>query len=132
MSFSYQRGNGPEARHFSTREELGERIGTPTDYLLDLVGEGAISLGGGHFARLFQEGDTDPAGFFHVHPSAGQNHIPAGEPCAGTVTFGDPGHDSAGRAHWSLVSLDPLHVEPSILCSCGRHGFVRDGRWVEA
>jgi hypothetical protein len=115
--------------------------GTRTDYLLELLGPEAVDLGGGHFARFFVEevGDTrlagderPPAGFFHVHPSKGQADIPEGEPCAGTVSFGDPGHDSKGRAHWSLVSLDPLHVEPSILCSCGRHGFVRAGRWEEA
>lgn len=107
--------------------------GTPTDYLLEIVSEGgsAIDLGGGHFARFFVEGnDADfvtggderpPAGFFHVHPSKGQGHTPEGDPCAGSVTFG----------RWQLHSLDPLHVEPSILCSCGRHGYVRDGKWVE-
>jgi hypothetical protein len=119
--------------------------GTRTDYLLELLGPHAVDLGGGHYARFFVDHsdptgtdtrladfDRPPAGFFHVHPSKGQADIPEGEPCAGTVSFGDPGHDSTGRAHWSLVSLDPLHVEPSILCSCGRHGFVRAGRWEEA
>lgn len=112
-----------------------------TEYLLELLGPDAVDLGSGHFARFFvgemeyrpESAPPDsPAGFFHVHPSKGQADIPEGEPCAGTVTFGDPGHDSTGRAHWSLMSLDPLHVEPSILCSCGRHGFVRAGRWEEA
>jgi hypothetical protein len=108
--------------------------GTPTDYLLEIVSEGgrAIDLGNGHFARFFVEGDDSdfvsegddrpPAGFFHVHPSKGQRHVPKGDPCAGSVSFG----------RWTLVSLDPLHVEPSILCSCGRHGYVRAGRWEEA
>lgn len=109
---------------------------------MELVGPDAIDLGGGHWARLFREGEDlngqpdgvamgPTAGFFHVHPSKGGADIPEGEPCAGTVTFGDPGYDSTGRAHWQLHSLDPLHVEPSILCSCGRHGFVRNGRWQE-
>lgn len=32
-----------------------------------------------------------------------------------------------------LVSEEPLHVEPSILCGqCGDHGFIRDGRWESA
>ncbi len=32
-----------------------------------------------------------------------------------------------------ILSTDPLHIEPSILCtSCGIHGWVRDGRWVPA
>lgn len=39
---------------------------------------------------------------------------------------------TTGRRH-TLVSRDPLHVEPSILClSCGDHGFIRDGKWVPA
>lgn len=34
---------------------------------------------------------------------------------------------------WDLLSLDPLTLSPSLLCQrCGRHGFIRDGRWVPA
>jgi hypothetical protein len=37
------------------------------------------------------------------------------------------------RAH-QLVSAEPLHLEPSILWPdcCGMHGFIRDGRWIDA
>lgn len=40
---------------------------------------------------------------------------------------------TSGTMH-RLVSEDPLHVEPSVLCSagCGDHGFVREGRWISA
>ena len=39
---------------------------------------------------------------------------------------------TSGEKH-RLVSRDPLHVEPSILCAaCGDHGFIRDGKWVKA
>lgn len=32
-----------------------------------------------------------------------------------------------------VVSQDPLHLEPSLLWRCcGRHGFLRDGKWVPA
>lgn len=32
-----------------------------------------------------------------------------------------------------LVSEDPLHIEPSILCTaCGDHGFIRGGVWANA
>lgn len=38
-----------------------------------------------------------------------------------------------GPGPWSLVSADPLHIEPSLLCRvCGHHGFIRDGLWVPA
>jgi hypothetical protein len=39
---------------------------------------------------------------------------------------------------WELHSIDPLHVEPSIQTNCrnpnhgSRHGFIREGKWVEA
>jgi hypothetical protein len=40
---------------------------------------------------------------------------------------------AADLAAHTLVSLDPLHVEPSILWNCcGRHGFIRNGRWADA
>lgn len=35
--------------------------------------------------------------------------------------------------HWDLISEDPIHIEPSLLCrACGDHGFVRNGLWVAA
>lgn len=32
---------------------------------------------------------------------------------------------------WNLISLDPLHIEPSVACSTHphHHGFIRQGRW---
>lgn len=104
-----------------------------TDYLNELLGPSAMDLGDGHFARLFvREDGGEFAGFFHVHPAAGGNHIPEGEPCAGTVTFDVPAAGDTPGPRWQLHSIRPLHVEPSIQCSCGRHGFVRAGKWEEA
>lgn len=38
---------------------------------------------------------------------------------------------SSGQKH-TLVSSNPLHIEPSILCpNCGLHGYVRNGVWVD-
>lgn len=32
---------------------------------------------------------------------------------------------------WSLVSVDPITVTPSVLCkSCGTHGFITNGKWI--
>lgn len=32
-----------------------------------------------------------------------------------------------------LVSLEPIHLEPSLLWPCcGKHGYVRGGAWVDA
>ena len=35
-----------------------------------------------------------------------------------------------GRGH-AIVSDDPVTITPSILCECGAHGYVTDGRWVD-
>lgn len=60
---------------------------------------------------------------------------PAGQDCAGFVTLDgevqrrvEPNRTN----RWTVESLDPLTLSPSVLCSCGDHGFIRDGRWVRA
>lgn len=30
---------------------------------------------------------------------------------------------------WQMQSQEPLTLTPSVLCSCGWHGFITDGRW---
>jgi hypothetical protein len=42
-----------------------------------------------------------------------------GKRCAGAC----PNHQ--------LVSLDPLHLEPSLILPCGVHGWIRGGAWVD-
>ncbi len=40
---------------------------------------------------------------------------------------------AAGTSAHTLVSREPLHLEPSLLWNCcGLHGFVRDGQWTNA
>jgi hypothetical protein len=60
---------------------------------------------------------------------------PAGEPCAGCVTFdGDVARqiEPPTRHMWQVEQADPLTISPSVLCQCGDHGFIRDGLWVPA
>ncbi len=33
---------------------------------------------------------------------------------------------------WQLESIDPLTLSPSILCNCGHHGFIKQGKWIQA
>lgn len=100
-----------------------------TDYLLELVASGdVIDLGLDHKAKFTQHKDVPRAGLLIVHPAGGNNHVPAGEPCCGAVNFDLPVNE--GQTVWQLHSLEPLHIEPSVLCNCGDHGFIRDGRWV--
>jgi hypothetical protein len=52
-----------------------------------------------------------------------------------------PDPDDVGDGRWAaahvgkhtLVNADPLHLEPSLLWPCcGKHGFIREGRWTNA
>jgi hypothetical protein len=109
---------------------------------------GSIDLGNGVYMRwlgfhpdrdlnphLAHLADEDKTGIIvgHVHPD--------GAPCEGAVLFDTPANrhrnEDAHRPLWQVHSLDPLHIEPSILYTpekggCGLHGFIREGRWQPA
>lgn len=53
---------------------------------------------------------------------------PDGEWCEGAIMF----VESKGNPVWELRSSDPLHLEPSIKCDCGYHGWIRNGQWEDA
>ena len=33
---------------------------------------------------------------------------------------------------YDTVEWEPLTISPSVLCQCGDHGFIRNGKWVVA
>jgi hypothetical protein len=74
--------------------------------------------------------DVDPWGVIVDHPR------PDGTPCVGSAaTFDGPvvRQIDPTRPVWTVESLDPLTISPSLLCrGCGDHGFIREGRWVPA
>lgn len=60
--------------------------------------------------------------------------LPGGGDCEGLITFDTP---VARRCFpdgpfWTVESREPLTLSPSLLCHCGDHGYIRDGRWVPA
>jgi len=64
--------------------------------------------------------DQDRAGLILTCP-----HGEGGVPFVGRVPGGGQG--------WTVLSEEPLTLEPSILCpNCGCHGFIREGRWISA
>lgn len=84
-------------------------------------------IGHGVTIQFTTWGDHDPCGLLEEH------RTPAGQECGGGVLFDLPGVREAFPNHpvWTLVSLDPLTLSPSLLCTaCGHHGFIREGRWV--
>lgn len=65
-----------------------------------------------------------------------KHNKPDGTPCIGSAAYLDlPGvRELVGeKAVWQVVSMEPLHLEPSLLCmSCSDHGFIRGGAWIPA
>jgi hypothetical protein len=85
-------------------------------------------LGGGVSAVFeLETGTGDPIGATIVHERDGKR-------CAGYCHFaGKPRqYDDGGKAQWVVQSLEPLTMTPSVVCHCGFHGWVRDGKWVPA
>jgi hypothetical protein len=100
-----------------------------------------IDLGDGHALRYVQwapDRDLNPqhADLPDVQRyGADVRHTnPAGQPCMGYITFdSDTARRIAtGAPMWQVESFDPPSFSPSLLCSCGDHGFIREGRWVRA
>lgn len=66
--------------------------------------------------------DIDPVGATIEH----------GNGCGGSLLFDLPGVRTLfpNRPVWNVESMNPLTISPSVLCMCGDHGYVRDGKWV--
>jgi len=75
--------------------------------------------------------DIARAGATILHPSKGADGTLVGGDCIGSVLFDVPGSPLQGPK-WAVESWEPLTLSPSVACSCGDHGFIRDGRWVPA
>ena len=59
---------------------------------------------------------------------------PDGTWCQGSISFDVPAsrERASGRPSWTVHSWEPLTLAPSLVCHCGDHGFIREGRWVRA
>jgi hypothetical protein len=69
----------------------------------------------------------NPSGCLIRHPNAKD----PSQDCYGGVVWWRP-ESEYGRTVWTLNSLEPLDISPSVLCSCGSHGFIKAGRWMPA
>lgn len=78
--------------------------------------------------------DTERAGCHVAHilrPDDDDSHCQYLGYCLGAIAF-DGQYPADGHAVWQVQSLEPLTVSPSLLCHCGDHGFIQNGRWVRA
>lgn len=97
-------------------------------------------IGGDHAFALYTDHDGAPIGALVAHPIHDDDEVCRwrGE-CMGAVLFRIPEAepfvlvaDGKRRPQWDVTALEPLHLEPSLLCHCGDHGFIRGGAWVAA
>lgn len=105
---------------------MGERIDLGHDHVIRLaVWNPDLGLNP-QFAHL--------AGQLPVTTSGIVTHkLPDGGECEGAITFDSPiARDNFSGPFWTVESWEPLTLSPSLLCSCGDHGFIREGRWVPA
>jgi hypothetical protein len=59
---------------------------------------------------------------------------PDGKECDGSMWFDCEyvRKHFPGKTLWTVSSWEPLTANPSFLCHCGNHGWIRDGKWVTA
>jgi hypothetical protein len=98
--------------------------------MLDELPEHAINLGNGVYYTKVVDKDGTWLGIneWHKCQLPGKEH----RWCPGLVVFDFPYPNVlSDRPRWKVISLEPLHLEPSLLCrTCGHHGWIRDGLWV--
>ena len=94
-------------------------------------------LGHGVSAGFVTNGDDVTIGIIHEHPTPdGSAGLLGGGRCSGVMLLDLP--ENGSGPVWQIVggstdSFDGLTLVPSSLCrSCGHHGWITDGRWVEA
>lgn len=85
---------------------------------------GSIDLGNGSFYVKTVDREGNWVAISEYHKDSHDNL------CGGWVPFNvESEYLTSGSPKWEVRSLDPLHLEPSLLCGCGHHGFIRNGRW---
>lgn len=79
--------------------------------------------------RVFFDSGGSPSVVYEQHANSN------GDPCIGALTLVIPGERerNGSTPMWDVVQSEPLTLSPSILCrSCGKHGYIHNGRWEEA
>lgn len=93
-----------------------------------------VDLGEGVWAEPVSYWGIKRAGLLVGHPG-GPNATPGFDgACVGTVLFDlDVIRERfPDKPVWTVEQAEPLTLSPSISCSCGFHGWIRNGRWVTA
>jgi hypothetical protein len=98
-------------------------------------------LGNGHSFVWIQDGASQTIGLIEHHPK-GPDARPGALHCGGFIAWVPEEAQQGKQARWTarhqLVAGGPgdeehLTISPSLACrTCPSHGFIQDGRWIEA
>lgn len=97
-----------------------------------------VDIGEGYAYSLYVNHNGDiPVGALVKHPLHDDDeHCRWRGECVGSILFRVPEAEKAAikgdgtrYAQWDVLSLEPLHVTPSLKCHCGDHGFIHNGKW---
>lgn len=92
---------------------------------------GGVDIGYGHALIV----ERDEAGLVTKVTDYHTCHYPADDSKGREAWSQLGGAEVYGRADgkdWDLIQHNPVTLAPSLLCGCGDHGFIRDGKWVLA
>lgn len=80
---------------------------------------------GVYIRRVTKDGELAGLIVSHTHED--------GKICSGHVAFDVPANATYERPKWSVLSYEPLTLDPSIQdSSCSLHGHIREGKWTPA
>lgn len=98
-----------------------------------------IDLGNGIYLRWIQRKDGPIDSALIMHPVGPENSVPDEYRilpgiCIGGISFtNDPDAGPGKRDTWQFDGdFEKPTLSPSILCGCGFHGWVRNGKWEDA
>lgn len=119
-------------RDFDADVRLGEEVG-PNRFIWR---EYSVIEDGKRISVTYYDKDREiPEGavFIGIHEHHKSTHNPELW-CGGYLRFQNvPEAVEAGHALHDLVSEKPLTIAPSLGCrGCKSHGYIRDGKWVDA
>lgn len=92
-----------------------------------------LDFGHGVLGRWIENAAGLKIGLHYSHPMP--NPPVPGRRCFGGIYFDIPAARAAGHqgGAWTVNTWTPLDVSPSLLCcTCGHHGFIRQGTWIPA
>lgn len=88
-------------------------------------------LGHGIEVVLVHNGDRELIGLLERH--ACRTPVGSTYVSVGSIPFRGASGWPEGWPRWSVQSLEPLALTPSVQCGeCGRHGVITGGQWLAA